>query len=601
MANVFNNQNYNSIPASNYNLNTANSSNTQLTTWNNILISATKIADSVSSGFLRSQFINPNGSIVVNTSTGSILMDGILTTGNIVNFSKLVVSNSDSSIIATIEGSISLNTSTSEYSGNYTSLKYEANQKGTTPYGYTVSGNILVNSNITSGSAYLIEYYTKNNTLKQVTRTSYSLESSLVGIDYLNDSLVLSNGTNISNISSMTYDFSNNLIGSISYTNQKTISANTVNIYTNLLAEDDIIIASGDSSRILPSGYGGNDSITGDSGNNYIVNKVDGSNLIYNGLGNDSIDGAGGYDTVFMGSNKSIGSYSFQKYNAINKSFTIIDNSLTDNTGIDYIINIEEIQFSDFALIFNIFSNYFELISSNNSNSGVFRFGAASADNLNGTIRNDAIYGNGGNDSLFGNEGNDLITGGVGNDTIDGGGGIDTATYSANAASYTLSSLNLTTRISINGSDGTDSLINIERIQFKDKTLALDIGPGQNAGQVYRLYQAAFARTPDTPGVKYHLNDMEANGLALWNISSNFLASPEFSAKYGSNPTDTQYINALYKNVLNRTPAASEVAWYKDQFDSKKMDHQAALIGFSESPENVALVGVAISNGILLG
>ena len=145
MANVFNNQNYNSTPASNYNLNTANSSNTQLTTWNNILISATKIADSVSSGFLRSQFINPNGSIVVNTSTGSILMDGISTTGNIVNFSKLVVSNSDSSIIATIEGSISLNTSTSEYSGNYTSLKYEANQKGTTPYGYTVSGNILVN------------------------------------------------------------------------------------------------------------------------------------------------------------------------------------------------------------------------------------------------------------------------------------------------------------------------------------------------------------------------------------------------------------------------------------------------------------------------
>jgi hypothetical protein len=65
-----------------------------------------------------------------------------------------------------------------------------------------------------------------------------------------------------------------------------------------------------------------------------------------------------------MGSNKSIGSYSFQKYNATNKSFTIIDNSLTNNTGIDYIINIEEIQFSDFTLSFNIFSNYFELIFS---------------------------------------------------------------------------------------------------------------------------------------------------------------------------------------------------------------------------------------------
>ena len=31
------------------------------------------------------------------------------------------------------------------------------------------------------------------------------------------------------------------------------------------------------------------------------------------------------------------------------------------------------------------------------------------------------------------------------------------------------------------------------------------------------------------------------------------------------------------------------------------MDRQAALIGFSESPENVALVGSAIANGIWLG
>jgi hypothetical protein len=141
----------------------------------------------------------------------------------------------------------------------------------------------------------------------------------------------------------------------------------------------------------------------------------------------------------------------------------------------------------------------------------------------------------------------------------------------------------------------------VERAKFTDGTLALDIAPDQNAGKVYRLYQAAFARTPDIPGVKYHLNDMETKGLPLWQIASNFLASPEFSSKYGSNPSDTQYINALYKNVLNRIPAASEVAWYQNQFTTKAMDHQAALIGFSESPENVALVGSAIANGIWLG
>jgi len=205
-------------------------------------------------------------------------------------------------------------------------------------------------------------------------------------------------------------------------------------------------------------------------------------------------------------------------------------------------------------------------------------------------------------DVLVGTVAKDVLTGKGGDDTINGRDGIDTVVCAGNRSNYTLtrgaSSYTVTDKT---GADGTDALTNIERVKFTDGLLALDIAPGQNAGEVYRLYQAAFARTPDMPGVKYHLNDMESKGLPLWQIASNFLASPEFASQYGSNPSDTQYINALYKNVLNRIPAASEVAWYQNQFTTKAMDHQAALIGFSESPENVALVGSAIANGIWLG
>jgi hypothetical protein len=205
-------------------------------------------------------------------------------------------------------------------------------------------------------------------------------------------------------------------------------------------------------------------------------------------------------------------------------------------------------------------------------------------------------------DVLVGTVAKDVLTGKGGDDTINGRDGIDTVVCAGNRSNYTLtrgaSSYTVTDKT---GADGTDTLTNIERVKFTDGLLALDIAPGQNAGEVYRLYQAAFARTPDMPGVKYHLNDMESKGLPLWQIASNFLASPEFASQYGSNPSDTQYINALYKNVLNRIPAASEVAWYQNQFTTKAMDHQAALIGFSESPENVALVGSAIANGIWLG
>ena len=125
-----------------------------------------------------------------------------------------------------------------------------------------------------------------------------------------------------------------------------------------------------------------------------------------------------------------------------------------------------------------------------------------------------------------------------------------------------------------------------KRLEFNDGTLALDIDPGETAGQTYRLYQAAFARTPDMPGVAYHMNDMEANGLVLWNIANNFLASPEFKSKYGVNPTDEEYVNLLYQNVLGRSAdPVAEVGWYREQFDTGTMDWAAALIGFAESPE----------------
>jgi hypothetical protein len=183
---------------------------------------------------------------------------------------------------------------------------------------------------------------------------------------------------------------------------------------------------------------------------------------------------------------------------------------------------------------------------------------------------------------------------------INSGEGVDSVVYGSTKSSYTIEENSGSWRVS-NSSlfSGFDELNNVERIKFSDGTLALDIDPGDTAGQAYRLYQAAFARTPDMPGVAYHMNDMESNGLVLWNIANNFLASPEFKSKYGENPTDEEYVNLLYQNVLGRSAdPVAEVGWYKEQFDTGAMDWAAALIGFAESPENVSLVAPHIDNGI---
>ena len=132
------------------------------------------------------------------------------------------------------------------------------------------------------------------------------------------------------------------------------------------------------------------------------------------------------------------------------------------------------------------------------------------------------------------------------------------------------------------------------------KALALDIDQGETAGQCYRLYQAAFARTPDIPGVAYHINDMESNGLSIQQIASNFMASPEFKNMYGENPSDNAYINALYQNVLGRGASTEEVTYYQDHLDKGIWDRPQVMINFAESPENISLVSSQLENGIFL-
>jgi serralysin len=99
--------------------------------------------------------------------------------------------------------------------------------------------------------------------------------------------------------------------------------------------------------------------------------------------------------------------------------------------------------------------------------------------NIGGLVGNVGIYtttvienavGGSGNDTIIGNDANNTITGGAGNDTIDGGAGLDTAVFSGNRSLYTLTGLGGTS-VRVAGPDGTDTLTNVEYLQFADQTV----------------------------------------------------------------------------------------------------------------------------------
>lgn len=148
----------------------------------------------------------------------------------------------------------------------------------------------------------------------------------------------------------------------------------------------------------------------------------------------------------------------------------------------------------------------------------------------------------------------------------------------------------------VSGADGTDVLTNVERVRFGDGyAIAFDIGG--DAGQAYRLYQAAFDRAPDLAGLGFQMNDLDM-GYPLAHVAQNFIDGPEFQRTYGPGLSNTDFITLLYRNVLNREPEAAGLQYHLDEFAHG--DTRADMLThFSESPENQANVIGQIGNGML--
>lgn len=117
------------------------------------------------------------------------------------------------------------------------------------------------------------------------------------------------------------------------------------------------------------------------------------------------------------------------------------------------------------------------------------------------------------------------------------------------------------------------------------------------ATQATEVYNAVFGRQPDLAGLEYYRNEMAA-GIALTQVTAQFLASPEFSNRFAAaalstdsgGANDQAFITQLYHNVLHRTPAASELSWYTNEIQTTFAtipNYRAILLmDFAISPEN---------------
>lgn len=219
-------------------------------------------------------------------------------------------------------------------------------------------------------------------------------------------------------------------------------------------------------------------------------------------------------------------------------------------------------------------------------------------DSFTGSASADGLMGYAGNDSFNAGAGDDRIHGGTGDDSINGQDGKDTAFYSGARANYTVTrTASGFTVIDKNGTEGTDTLTGVERVVFGDGNgVALDVDPGNLGGQAFRLYKAAFARTPDLGGVGYWMSAMD-KGMKLVDVAQLFLTQEEYKKAYGAVTTNRELVTKFYENILGRAPEKDGLDYWANALDNKHVTVAEALALISESGENITGTAALIANG----
>ncbi len=183
------------------------------------------------------------------------------------------------------------------------------------------------------------------------------------------------------------------------------------------------------------------------------------------------------------------------------------------------------------------------------------------------------------------------------NKTIDGGAGFDTIVFTGLEWHYTIAQISSGFVITdVFQNDGTVTETNVEKLQFADHTLTIAAAPNETLLEAYRIYKAAFDRTPDYGGLGYWYDAMN-HGASLISVANGFIHSAEFVAMYGSSPTDSEFVSLVYHHVLGR---ALDQAGFDFWLNDLHVETRAQVLAhFSESAENIANLAGVVSHGII--
>ncbi|MEM8759489.1 MAG: CHRD domain-containing protein [Pseudomonadota bacterium] len=216
-----------------------------------------------------------------------------------------------------------------------------------------------------------------------------------------------------------------------------------------------------------------------------------------------------------------------------------------------------------------------------------------------GTLGDDAeIAGTSGNDAIRALTGDDGILASAGNDLVDGGDGLDTLILGDVASTDIDVAIDPAGESAIEAPDGEITAVNLEVLALSDGDLRLDVGQGETAGAVARLYTGVLGREGDAAGLDFWIGQVD-NGLSLEGLAAAFANSDEFAAQGGAD-SDAAFLDALYQNLRGGPGDAEGLAFWTEQLQTQNRRVEIVL-AFAESDEAVANNADLLDEGVFLG
>jgi len=273
--------------------------------------------------------------------------------------------------------------------------------------------------------------------------------------------------------------------------------------------------------------------------NNQFLEKLtgtSGNDNFYPRGGWDLIDGGAGFDTVYVQGNSS--DYKVALINGV----TYIDSVSSASASIQetQLINVELIQFDDKAV------------------------------DLTAPQR---------------------FTNRPGDERFVGGAGVDVLSYELNRASYEVSkSGNLFVVTDNVGNGGVDVLTSIERLQFKDVKLALDLNG--NAGDVVKTLGAVFGAT----AIKNH-PEYVGLGLTYRDAGMSYQALMALALKAANLTSPESIVAQLWLNVMRKEGSPSELQPFVQMLKAGTPPEDLGVLAANTAQNltNINLVGLTNS------